>query len=676
MPYFGGATLDRLLPNMQTLPLAQRTGQSLLDALDRVQTPGRVDVQATGPARQILAGSSYVQAVCWLGACLADALHYAHERGLVHLDLKPSNVLLAADGQPMLLDFHLAREPLQPGADKLAWLGGTVGYMSPEQQAALLAIEQGRKVALPVDGRSDIYSLGVVLYKALGGCDQGDLPSLLNETGPLIAAGGKPKPLHLCNPQVSVGLADVIGKCLAAGPGDRYPHMAALAGDLRRHLAHLPLAGVRNRSLVERWVKWRRRRPQRALTGMMILAVFLAAGAVAVGAVNQYFQRDKADELERRLHRAEHVRTARDRDKAVQELHRLAERVRFLYGADPKSVYEKGSDPLPVEGRRPQKTGGLTPFRTHSNAVGQAHQPDQSSHQAGKPDPRAGSLRALEAPCRAFWEDRFRIVEHLSPGGAAGLEPRVREDLLDLSIFWADLQERLAPPGERDEARRKTLAVLDEADALLGPSLVLDEERKRHGAAGAALPMSATTAWEHCVLGRSFLRSGDLKKACEELKRAVRLQPQGLWPNFYYGLCAYRLRRYPGAIAAYSVCIGAASEPAACFYNRALAYEALGRTEHALQDYDQALRLDPALADAALNRGMLYYRQKRYAAAIADLEQARTRGADPAVVTFDLALANCARGEYAAALDNLNQTLSLNPHQAEARQLYKRLLAR
>jgi serine/threonine protein kinase/tetratricopeptide (TPR) repeat protein len=659
MPYFGGATLARLLRTMRPLPPVQRTGQGLLDALDRVEAPGRVEVHTMGPARQILAGSSYVQAVCWLGACLADALHYAHERGLVHLDLKPSNVLLAADGQPMLLDFHLAREPLQPGGGKPAWLGGTVGYMSPEQQAALLAIEQGRKVTRPVDGRSDIYSLGVVLYEALSGCEQGNRPSQIKEAGSLVAAGGKVKPLHLCNPQVSVGLSDVIGKCLAADPSDRYPHMAALASDLRRHLAHLPLAGVRNRSLLERWQKWRRRRPHRVATGMMMLAVLLAASAVAIGAVNQFFQRDKADELACRLHRAEQVRTAAGRDTAAQELHRLAERVRFLYGI-----------------------------------AGQASQPDAASRQAGKPDLRTESLSALEAPSRALWEDRFRIVEHLSRGGTAGLEPHVREDLLDLAIFWADLQEHLAAPDDKTVAHQKTLTTLDEAETLLGPSSVLDQERKLRGAPNLRLSQipkptpptvgresvipqeSAATAWEHCALGRAFLRSGDLQRALAELERAVLLHPQGLWPNFYYGLCAYRLHRYPDAIAAYSVCIGAASEPAGCFYNRALAYEALGRIEQALQDYDQALRLDPGLANAALNRGMLYYRQKRYAAAIADLEHARDLGADPAVVSFDLALANWARGEYAAALDNLNQTLRYNPHHAEARKLKDRLQAR
>src|SRR5205823_11557247 len=110
------------------------------------------------------------------------------------------------------------------------------------------------------------------------------------------------------NPQVSVGLADVVGKCLAGDPGDRYPHMAGLAADLRRHLADLPLGGVRNRSLAERWRKWRRRRPHGVALAGMVLAVLTATAAVAVGAAGQLAQQ------------LDQARTARD-DAQVQMAH-------------------------------------------------------------------------------------------------------------------------------------------------------------------------------------------------------------------------------------------------------------------------------------------------------------------------------------------------------------------
>jgi serine/threonine protein kinase/Flp pilus assembly protein TadD len=705
MPYFGGATLARLLETLHPQPPARRTGQDLLAALDRaseesrlanaewpidppseagafphdavrgennspVPCPSQVAGSDSTPARRLLARLSYVEAVCWVGACLADALHYAHERGLVHLDLKPCNVLLAADGQPLLLDFHLSREPIHPDRKGPLWLGGTSGYMSPEQREALEAIRQGRNVTRPVDGLSDVYSLGVVLYEALGGS--------------LPGSGGKLRPLHRRNARVSVGLADVIGKCLADDPRDRYAHAAALANDLRRHLADLPLAGVRNRSLVERWRKWRRRRPHGVALAGMVLAVITAAGAVALGAASHLsgqldqartalkdgqsqmdrgdwegavvtlqhglssaralpFQRDLADALDRSLRLAEQERVSADRAAAARDLHQLADRARFLYG----------TDRLPPEG-----------------------------------------LRGLAAACRALWEQRGRVAERLSAPKGDALEPTVRDDLLDLAILWADLQVRLAPPSGEEAARRDALAVLDQAEALFGPSPVLDEERKLHGGMGRAdksvgptetqssssvgptlLSALPSTAWDHYALARSLVRSGDLERAAVEAKRAVRLQPQGLWPNFYQGLCAYRRGRYADAVTAYSVCIGAAPEATGCFYNRALAYEALGEMGQALDDYDQALRLDPTLAAAAVNRGMLHYRAKRYADALADLQRAEALGEEPATISFDRALVHLARGEESVALEELRRALRHAPHHADARKLLDRLLS-
>jgi eukaryotic-like serine/threonine-protein kinase len=561
MPYFGGATLARLLELLRPLPVAHRTGQDVLDALHRAQADSPLALVARGPARHALASGEYVEAICRIGVSLADALQYAHERQLVHLDLKPSNVLIAADGQPMLLDFHLARAPLHPHEPGPAWLGGTEGYMSPEQQVALHAAQSGRQVPAPVDGRSDIYSLGLVLYEALAG------------TSPSV-----PRPrLDCLHAGVRTGLADIIEKCLAHAPPDRYSSMAALAADLRRHLNDLPLAGVRNRSVRERWQKWRRRRPHGVTLVGMMLAVVTATAALALVAVSHFGQRlaearnallegqtlladHQAEGAIRALQRglvaaldvpwqhevvADLQRTLQQATRAVaaRALHQLADRARLLYGVDS----------LPPE-----------------------------------------QLRLLQAACASMWAQRDAIVAHLHATDERLIGPR--EDLLDLAIFLADLDSRLdSAPNERIQQR--PLVVLTEAEEMFGPGPVLDAERRRHGDKRAPdVHLAPRTAWEHYAMGRALLQAGELEVAAKVLNEAVRLQPQGLWPNFYQGLCAYRRGMFADAVTAYSVCVGAAPDAAGCFYNRARAYRALGCEQKAEADYEQALRLDPFLA--------------------------------------------------------------------------------
>src|SRR5262249_8683608 len=106
-----------------------------------------------------LARYSYPEAVLWIGARLADALAHAHDRGILHRDIKPANVLLTDDGQPMLLDFNLAADAARAGPR----VGGTPAYMAPEQ------LRQVCGEAAGVDARSDLFSLGVVLFEMLTG---------------------------------------------------------------------------------------------------------------------------------------------------------------------------------------------------------------------------------------------------------------------------------------------------------------------------------------------------------------------------------------------------------------------------------------------------------------------------------------------------------------------------
>ena len=98
---------------------------------------------------------------------MAAALEYAHQRGVLHRDVKPANVLLAADGSPKLVDFNVSFSSKLEGATPAAYFGGSLAYMSPEQIEAYNP-DHDRKPD-DLDGRSDVYSLGVVLWELLTG---------------------------------------------------------------------------------------------------------------------------------------------------------------------------------------------------------------------------------------------------------------------------------------------------------------------------------------------------------------------------------------------------------------------------------------------------------------------------------------------------------------------------
>jgi serine/threonine protein kinase/tetratricopeptide (TPR) repeat protein len=652
MPFLGGATLAQVLDALEDQPAAQRTGEQIVEVLDRIQARRPSSVQPGGPYRRFFARASYVEAVCSIGAAMADGLQYAHERDLVHMDVKPSNALLAGDGQPMLLDFHLARSPIGPASPPPAWMGGTLEFMSPEHRRAMEAVREGRPVRDAVDGRTDIYSLGMLLYVALGGAAP--------ESGEAA-----PVPLHRLNPRVSVGLSDVIHKCLRREPGDRYPDAASLAGDLRRHLADLPLRGVPNRSWAERWRKWRRRHPRalsrRGLVGLILLAA-VAAPAATLGIA--YAQRRAAA--------ASALALGNTRFKAHAYVESAANFRQGLALIDRLPGFDRPRHELTEALDRAMRAGRVAALHELAETI---------RFRYGLSPPPADEAPALIRLGRETWEARDSLLRPIDGLPAPETGRRVRGDLRDLVLLWADLRVRYASANDLARAREEAIGILAGAAAVLGTSPSLERDRSVYaGAGGLDAPSPGgvrvpRSAWEHYDLGRSYLRSGKPALAIEQFRRGLVLRPQDFWLNFYEGLCDYRLGRFDGAVNAFRVCIALAPKSAECFYNRARAYEALDRLELSLSDYDRALSINPRLTDAYLNRGIIRLRQDRHDAAIADLQRAlkttasrRTLG----IIHYNLAVVHQARGDRRAAAASARAASELgNP---EARELARRLV--
>lgn len=200
---------------------------------------------------------------------VAEAVQYAHDKGIVHRDIKPHNILLDENQQPRVADFGLAKQV--QGASELTTTGqimGTPSYMSPEQAAGSTS---------EIGPAADVYSLGATLYCLLTGRPPFQASSMAETIRQVL--DNPPVPLRTLNPEIPGDLETICLKCLRKEPGSRYGSAQELADDLSRFLDGEPIL-ARPVGALERGVKWMQRRPiTAALGGVSVVAAFALVGA-------------------------------------------------------------------------------------------------------------------------------------------------------------------------------------------------------------------------------------------------------------------------------------------------------------------------------------------------------------------------------------------------------------
>jgi len=260
-------------PHIVTVFDAGRTGTLAYIAMERLH--GR-DLH-----EYLYAGSRLgVRQAAALMARIADAVHYAHKRGLIHRDIKPSNIFLSRDMKPKVLDFGVALPRSDPDPAQHSQLIGTPNYMSPEQA-------QGRTI----DARSDVFSLGSILYEMVTGKRAFDAPTIDELLARLVR--DEPAPVAELRPEAPPELVRIIGKAMAKDLEARYQ----TAGELRDDLA--AFAGGREVDLEDAGGAHATAVAQPAGRRRLVWLALASAAVLALGATLWFARHDAQPALER-----------------------------------------------------------------------------------------------------------------------------------------------------------------------------------------------------------------------------------------------------------------------------------------------------------------------------------------------------------------------------------------
>lgn len=306
-------------------------GQSLAALLTGLAD---ADVRTLSPGLLHRAGAKdYVHASCELVRDIALALDHAHAHGVVHRDVKPSNIMIAADGRALLIDFGLAQAASGDSVTRSGVQPGSLAYMAPEQV-------RGEKV----DARSDVFSLGCVLYELLS------LRSpFASETEQRIrqnVLAADPAPLRSLHPGLTWDVAVVCATAMAPEPMRRYATARAFADDLDAFLRARPIAASTAGPIL-RLRRFARRRP--AFSTALAMGFLLTTGLPTGLYLSELRAADRerglrvaADQEAVRARQAESMATARQREfdqlKGVVLLDRARAAERQLYPAWPHLV--------------------------------------------------------------------------------------------------------------------------------------------------------------------------------------------------------------------------------------------------------------------------------------------------------------------------------------------------
>jgi eukaryotic-like serine/threonine-protein kinase len=561
---------------------------------------------ASSPVAHLLAKFDYVQSLLWIFAQLADALACAHRAGILHSDIKPANILLAADGQPRLLDFNVALLASTESVSQASQqLGGTIAYMSPEHLRAV------HDASVLIDERSDIYSLGLVLFQML----TGKLPTT-QDTAIHNSLGGASATsipsLREFNPSLSPALAAIVDRCLQADPTRRYQTARDLYDDLMAQLESKPLVHQPEPSGAERVRKWFYRHPRLSSAGTIasVAGVLLVATALALA--------------------------ARGRQLLTADWQRRWTQIELL---EPETIsYLTATDLAPE--LIPEATGklhqlvGLVAQINRPEEVDQAFLNSNGPKERERLETRLSFLLALDAGVDTTAGDR----------AAPGL----------ISNLKKQLQSRASSQSTPDTSATDSYLKGDFIEASVALQTQLQASQQDYG------------SW--LMLGNCHAGLQDHAAAQQCYTACMALRPAIAVPQFFRGISRLQSGQTKAAIEDFDAVAKQQAGWTSAYFNRALAEQALGRFEDSLSSLNLAIERGDRSVQAYSVRAQIHATLGRVSEQQADIASAlaaKPRTEEDWIVH---ALLNLEAGKTDAAVEELGQALVRFPNSLDARQ--------